>query len=808
MMLRRQIVFALLLGLVAPAEAFQVTRTFRPERLLRGDTNVRVLQPIDEAAWIWSAESPDWACDASDSWAAVDTNERTVFRRFRCDFASDGSPLVFDVSADERYVLLLDGEIVSRGPHRGAPNRWYYATYSVTGLVPGRHRMEAVVWRLGNKGPIAQLSWRGGFVLKAEGRHDDGLTTGKAAWRTVRLANTRLTDKGTSGTYGVGSQCDIAGTSFLDENPSDGWQPAAVVRPPVRANPFGGRTKGWMLYPSACPDMMARRILPGRVVNCGQRLDGSWTVGPHETRELWWDLGDYYCAYPVLRLAGGKGAVVKWGWAESLYDPEGRKGNRSEWRGKAFSHLFEDTFRCDGRTDAVFTTPWWRCGRWCRLTIATADEPVSISSVVLEETHYPILFDASFSAEDPELDRIGALCRRTLEMCVHEMTFDCPYYEQQMYPGDSRVQLSLLNALTRDDRMARYVMTTFDEDRRSDGFVAMNFPTRGTQESATYTMCWILMFGDYLLWHDDAAFLKARMPGVRHALMGLANYENTKGLLENLPGWCYMDNPPAWRRPGVGYGVAPGGGRLPGTSSVENLLYLLCLQTAAAVDAALGETALAGHWRSKAERLSHVIESEFWDERRGLMSDTAEKGSYSEHAQCLAVLTQAFSPARNGAMCAALVARPDDLARATNYFAYYVLAALAKCGRADQVLERMRGWRAYLEQGGVTTFEGGIAGSRSDCHAWSSCPVYFLATTLAGVSPAEPFFRSVRIAPNPAGLGRIRATVPSPKGVIGVDLKFAPQGGVGTISLPEGLSGTYEFKGRTRTLHPGTNELE
>ena len=36
--------------------AVEVERIFRPERLTRGDTNVRVLQPIDEAAWIWAAE--------------------------------------------------------------------------------------------------------------------------------------------------------------------------------------------------------------------------------------------------------------------------------------------------------------------------------------------------------------------------------------------------------------------------------------------------------------------------------------------------------------------------------------------------------------------------------------------------------------------------------------------------------------------------------------------------------------------------------------------------------------------------------
>lgn len=30
--------------------------------------------------------------------------------RFRCEFESDGSPLEFDVTGDERYCLALDGD--------------------------------------------------------------------------------------------------------------------------------------------------------------------------------------------------------------------------------------------------------------------------------------------------------------------------------------------------------------------------------------------------------------------------------------------------------------------------------------------------------------------------------------------------------------------------------------------------------------------------------------------------------------------------------------------------------------------------
>ena len=85
------------------AEAFEARQVFREERFTRGDVNLRPLQPIDEASWIWTKG------------ADLDGGNAFPIVRFRCDFASDGTPLVFDVSADPRYVLLLDGRVVSRG---------------------------------------------------------------------------------------------------------------------------------------------------------------------------------------------------------------------------------------------------------------------------------------------------------------------------------------------------------------------------------------------------------------------------------------------------------------------------------------------------------------------------------------------------------------------------------------------------------------------------------------------------------------------------------------------------------------------
>ena len=786
-----------------------VRPAMRRPRYVRGDENVRKMQPADEAAWIWMPGHELFGVAAyNDAWSAKDEKrgDDSRFFRFRNDFVSDGSPLRFDVSGDERFVLYMDGREIARGPQRGMVEHWYYQSYEIAGLASGPHRMEAVCWQLGAAAPLAQLSYRGGFLLKAEDVYDASLTTGRGKWNVAPLSGTIMTDCGTSQTFGVGRQCRVTGTGFPHEEPlADAWRPAVVVRGPVKVNPYGGRTIGWMLFPADRPDQMYESKTPGRVVNRKIDLTKPFTVPANAELDLWWDLGDYYCAYPELELSGGRGAVVTWGWTESLRDDKGEKGNRDEWIGKRFSQTFTDTFACDGRGDAFFTAPWWRCGRWCRVFVKTADSPLLVKRMAIGETRYPLAEEASFECGDQDVKRIVAMSRRTMEMCMHEMLFDCPYYEQQMYPGDTRIQLQILNTLARDARMNRFAISAYDWSRRDNGMAAMNFPSRGLQESSTYTMCWIMMCKDHLLWRDDMDFLRLRMPGVRNALMNLAVMEDADGLLENLPGWSFMD----WVRGDQSFktGVAPCGAHGEGTSALNNLQYLLALQSAAAVDAALGETHFAEHWNAKASRLGQAILSRFWDDARGVLADTEKKNCFSEHAQAMGLLSGILDGSMRESALKALM-DGTGLAPASSYFAYYILEAFTACGRVDVVMSRLRRWRNYVDWGARTAFETQHANSRSDCHAWSACPIYFFHSSVAGVRPAVPCFRKVRIAPQPCGLKTIRSVTPCPQGGITCDLRFDGIEVKGTVTLPGTLCGDFLWRGKTKSLSAGVNRID
>ncbi len=790
-------------------------RIFRPERPLRGDTNVRLQQALDEASWIWRAGADHWG-------GAVFSETRTTpevlarlpqtFLRFRCDFETieGGGTFEVDVSADERFVLLLDGEEIGRGPHRGFPNRWHYHSYRIEGLASSMHRLEAVCWQMGEHAPLAQLSVRGGFILKASGGYDALLTTGRGNWLVAPLAGTRMTDKGNSKAFGVGSQCEVRGTSLFDEEaPDEAWEPAVVVRGPI-STWAGLRVPGWMLFPTPLPDMMRERKVPGvlRFAKGGTGTPGEpLDFPPHTSTVFFWDLGNYYCAYPELCVKDGAGARVRWDWAECLTGPDGHKGDRAAWEWLDMPTPFGDLFLPDGRGKARFTTPWWRCGRWCRITVETADQALRIDSLGLVETRLPVKLEASFDSAGFLAD-MQPVCERSLQMCMHETFFDCPYYEQQMYPGDSRVQYLVATLFGETGRTAvRNAISLYDADRRENGMMPMNTPTRGTQESLPFTCCQAMMIGDLAWNHDDPATLRARFPGLCHTLMGMEAFTNADGLLGRTPGWNFVDWVAEWAE-----GIPPDGDSARPNAEI-NLQYLHAILSGVRSAEALNETHLAAHWRERAERLRAAIRGAFWCPDRALFASDTAHTAFSQHAQTLALLADVVEGEDAVRCFAALTgeragdAQLPPLARGSIYYRHYIFSTYFKRHRPDLFFKGLDFWRDCLDWHCSTILEIPSTDSRSDCHGWGSHPLWHLHTGVAGVRSGAPFYRRVLVEPQPAHLREIRSSTPTPHGPVALDLRFDGEKVTGRIMLPPGLSGTFRWLGTDTPLSEGSTQL-
>ncbi len=794
-----------------------VHKVFLTPRLHLGNTGIMPIQPIDEAAWIWH---PDFGNPAAPSHAEYFSGgwQQPVFLRFRRQFEAAASPLRIHVSADERFELFLDGQRIARGPDRSDVEHWSYSTYDLQ-LAPGSHRLEALAWSIGPYQPVAQLSWRGGFVLKAEGDYDDQLTTGKAAWEVAKLAGFDFS----SGVFFVGAQLTAQGCG--PQWKEGDYVPAIVIRAPLKkGNMWGEPAAGWKLCPTTLPDQLDHEITAGRAVALGRGAlakddsitaeqarqpdltkwqdlidgKGQMVVPAHSEQFLLWDLDNYYCAYPVCEVSGGAGAKMTWGWAESLYLPKSEaKGQRDEFIGKTF-HGMTDTFLPGGGEHQKFSTLWWRAGRWCLVSIKTEAEPLTIHRLALNESRYPVENESRFDGGDPELSGVISLAVRGLQMCSHETFMDCPYYEQLQYDGDTRLELLTTYAMTRDDRLAKRAIELFDFSRRNWGFVNERYPAYLPQQSPTFSLIWALMLNDYTYWRNDPAFVKARVIGLRSMLEHFEPYLNKDGLLENLPGWPFMDWVPQWKN-----GDAPDGAT--GVSSLNNLLYIYALQKSAQVEDYLGEPLLAQRLRAKAERTAAAVRSKFWDEKRGLMADNLAHTEFSEHGQCLALLTDTLTGAPAKRCFAQLLTAPD-LKRATIYFSFYLMETWQKFGRGDLMLERMSFWKDLVRQGLKTPVEM-PGNTRSDCHAWGSHPLFDLQASVAGVRPASPGFRTVRIAPLPGKLPTIVSRTPHPDGYISLDLDFEGKRCHGSVELPPGITGVFVWHSREQKLNSGVNRI-
>jgi len=87
-----------------------------------------------------------------------------------------------DVSADNQFILYVNGREAGRGPSRSDLGHWRYETYDIGPMLHvGKNILAATVWHFGTHAAIAQMSERTGFLLHGEGEAESAADT-NASW--------------------------------------------------------------------------------------------------------------------------------------------------------------------------------------------------------------------------------------------------------------------------------------------------------------------------------------------------------------------------------------------------------------------------------------------------------------------------------------------------------------------------------------------------------------------------------------------------------------------------------------------------
>ena len=732
--------------------------------------------------------------------------------RFRLEAAAT---IRAHVSADERYELFLDGARIGRGSEQGAPDSWFFETYDLA-LAPGEHLIVARAWSLGPRAGLAQMGVRPGFLFATEGEWIARLGSGVAAWEALPLAGYSFTDPAPASWRGANVIVDGRGFAWgFERGYGDGWRPAEADAPAMGRRCDWEFPPGRLLRPATLPPMLDRelqigavrlvadtpsaetRALPVRQADHRAGEAAAWAdllhgrapiaLPPHTTRRVLVDLEQYYCAYPELVLSGGAGAQVRLLWAEALFhdlDPlGGNKGQRDEVEGKYFIGI-GDTFLPDGGELRMFGPLWWQAGRYLELLVQTHDQPLTFERFALHETRYPLENESEFAASDARLAELVPLLVRGMQMDAHEVFVDCPYYEQLQYLGDARLEALTSYVITRDSRLARKALGLFDASRLPSGLVQSRFPSRQLQIIAPFALWWVAMAHDYALWRDDWPLVAGLMPGVRATLEAFRRWVGPGGLLRAPEGWNIMDWVPEWQA-----GIPPEG--IGGVSGLLNWQLAYVLTLAAELERRMGEPELAARAQRQAAELAERLQAGFWDEARGLFADDPARRHFSEHTQCMALLSGLLRPEQAARVGAGLLSEPG-LARATIYFSHYLFESYRLLGRVDALLERMQLWFELPARGLRTPVESPEP-CRSDCHAWGAHPLYHYFATILGIRPAELGFGRVLIAPQLGGLAHASGRLAHPRGEIVADFWHENATLRGRVALPEGVRGTLRL---------------
>src|SRR5512139_2222594 len=95
---------------------------------------------------------------------------------------------VVHVSADNRYVLIVNEKFVSLGPARNDLYHWNFETVDLAPyLQEGSNIITATVWNEGEYRPEGQISNRTGFLMQGNTNKEDSVNT-NASWKCLKSA--------------------------------------------------------------------------------------------------------------------------------------------------------------------------------------------------------------------------------------------------------------------------------------------------------------------------------------------------------------------------------------------------------------------------------------------------------------------------------------------------------------------------------------------------------------------------------------------------------------------------------------------
>lgn len=706
------------------------------------------------ASWIWTQER------------AAEEGRHVVELRRHLDLDEVPAAAACRVFAVSRYVLYVNGRELARGPARTGSGLGLFDELDLApALHTGRNSIDVVAWLYHEANPwwrplpaLASDLAGGGFVLEAS--VGTKMLISDRSWEARPRPGWCLRDQ---------SVFVNRGRERLDPGSAAAWRPARELDSHALGEARHGSPPSYAVGP-----LEPSRVSSPVVSEVELRRTGPATFA-----------ADRIVAGTIsLEISGPPGRPVTFQVTEFV-DGAGLPAPRP----------------MEARFEVVAAGPARRVESLDIYGLrALGFEPspgVEVERASVRERLHPVVGGAWFECSDPLLNRIWEVGRRTVTLCSLDAYVDCPTREQRSWTGDSVVHQMVDLTTNLDWSLARRQPALL-ACLRPDGMLPM--AVGGDLQHHDFTVIpdcalhWI--HSVWLLYRyagvpDEIASL---LPAVESVLRWFLPFRDARGTPVDVTGWLLIDW--AWIETA-------------GPSAPLAGLWGRSLLEFAEMCGWLGDRGRA-RWALEVHAALAAGFERFWDPVRRRYRDSDGAGATpaaSQHAQAAAIVGRLAPPERWGRLVEVLTdeeslvhaafAAPSgpaapgselevagdflhrremapwweldrQLVRAQPFFRYVVHEALAAARRADLIATLCRDWDWLLRRCDGTWGETWYGGTH--CHGWSSSPTADLMTYVLGITPAEPGFGKVRVDPHLGGLDWARGAVPSPAGLIEIEV--------------------------------------
>lgn len=290
----------------------------------------------------------------------------------------------------------------------------------------------------------------------------------------------------------------------------------------------------------------------------------------------------------------------------------------------------------------------------------------------------------------------------------------------------------------------RQAITNFAASVTTEGLTQSRFPSHVPQVIAGFSLYWILQVCDHYLFFGDRQFARSFVPRIDGVLDFFDAHVDHRGLISDISEdvWQYVDWVTTWGatedHPDKG---VPTSGRKSNCHTYFSMLYAYVLKQAAELLRHVGRPGNADEYLSRSASVVRAIQTHCYDGRffTDSTADIADDLAYSQHCQVFAVLSGAAAPEDYERLLTESI-KDSSFSKCSYYMRFYLFRALSLAGDTAYESFWTTAWEPWKQMlaNNLTTWEEDDVRQRSDCHSWSSVPVYEYYAEVAGIHPIAP----------------------------------------------------------------------